>query len=70
VFPALFDDLLLDFRHSPAIDNVVCASDQDVYRQLNSHRQLIYRIAHGIAEIVEFLSIHSPVQGSTDVGTE
>ena len=36
--------------------------------RFNSRRQLIYRIAHGLAEVVEFLSIHSPVEGFTDIG--
>jgi len=39
------------------------------HHRLDSHRQLSYRITHGLAEVVKFLSIHSPVEGSTDIGT-
>lgn len=31
-------------------------------------RQLLYRLAHGLSEVVQFPSIHRPVKGSTDVG--
>jgi hypothetical protein len=31
---------------------------------------LIYRIAHRLAEVVHLLPIHSPLEGSADIGTE
>ena len=68
--PALFDDLLLYFRDSPAIGNVVSERVPGVCRRLDSRSQLVYRIAHRLAEVTKFLSIHSPVQGLTDIGTE
>ena len=40
-----------------------------MYRQLNSRCQLIYRIAHGLTELIQSPSVHPPVEGSTDVGT-
>jgi hypothetical protein len=30
-------------------------------------RQLIYRLAHGLTEVAQFLPVHSPVKGSTDI---
>ena len=35
----------------------------------DSRPQLIYRIAHGLVEIVQPFSIHSSVKGSTDIST-
>ena len=67
---ALFDDLLLYFCDGPATDGVVGGRVRSVCRRFNSHGQLVYRIAHRLAEFVKFLSIHSPVQGLTDIGTE
>ena len=67
--PALFDDLLLHFRDSPAIENMIDGRNRSVYCRFNSRRQLIYRIAHGLAEVVRLLSIHSPVEGFTDIST-
>ena len=66
---ALFDDLLLYLRDSPVIDDVVSGRIRSMHRQFNPRRQLVYRIAHGLAEVVQFLAIHSPVKGSTDIGT-
>ena len=42
---------------------------RNVYCLFDSHHQLIYRIAHGLAEVVQLLSIHSPVKGSTGIST-
>ena len=67
--PALFDDLFLYFRDSPAIKSMIGGRTQSVYRQSSSRCQLIYRITHGLAKVVQFLSIHSPFKGSTDVST-
>ena len=41
---------------------------QTVYHWFNQHRQLIYRLARGLAEVVQFLSIRSSVEGPTDIG--
>ena len=68
--PTLFDDLLLYFCDSTAIDNPVSGGVRSVHCRFNSRRQLIYRIAHGFAEVVKCLPIHSPVESSTDIGTE
>ena len=65
--PTLFDDLLLYFRDGPAIESVISGRTRDVYRRFDSHRQLIYRLAHGLTEVVQLLSIHSPLKGSTDI---
>ena len=40
-----------------------------LHRWFNSRRQLIYRITHGLAEVVQFLPVHSPIKSSTDIGT-
>jgi len=67
--PAPFDDLLLYFRDSPAIKNIVGEKNRCVYCRLNSRRQLVYRIVHRLTEIVQLLPIHSPVEGFTDIST-
>ena len=41
-----------------------------MYHWFNSRRQLIYRITHRLAEVVHLLSIHPPVEGFADIGTE
>jgi len=41
---------------------------QNVHHWLDSRRQLIYRIAYGLVKIIQFLSIHSSVKRSTDIG--
>ena len=65
--PALFDDLLLYIRDSPAMESVVGGSARNSDGWFNSRLQLIYRIAHGLTEVVQFLSVHSPVKRSTDI---
>jgi len=67
--PALFNDLLLYFRDSPAIKKMVGERDRSVWYRLNSRRQLIYCIVHRLAEIIQPLSIHSPIEGFTDIST-
>ena len=67
--PALFDEPPLYFRDSPAMKRMLSRRARDVYDKFNSRRQLIYRITHGFAE-VHLLSVHSPVEGSTDIDTE
>ena len=65
----LFDDLLLDFRDGPVIESKISGRTRDVYRWFDSRRQLIYRLAHGLTEVVQLLSIHSPLKGSADIRT-
>ena len=67
--PALLDDLRLYFHDSPAIENMVNGRTRNVNRRFNSRRQLIYRITHRLAEVVQLLSVHPPVEGSADVST-
>ena len=67
--PALFNDILVYFCDGPAIKNMVGGRDRNVHRRFNLRRQLKYRIAHGLVEVVQFLSVHSPVKSSTDIGT-
>jgi len=66
---ALFDRLFLYFCDSPAIGNMVGGRTQSVCCLSDSRLQLIYRIAYGLAEVVQLLSIHSPVKGSTYIST-
>jgi len=66
--PAVFDDLFLYFCHSPAIENMVGGRNRSVYCRSNSRRQMVYRIAHGLAKVAQFLSVHPPVEGLTDIG--
>ena len=63
----MFYDLLLYFRDSPAIENKVSGRTRSAYRRFNSRRKLIHRIAHGLVEVAQFLSIHSLVEGSTNI---
>jgi len=66
---ASFYDLLLYSCDSLAIENMVGRrTSQNVYRWSNSRSQLVYRIAHGLIEIIRFLSIHSLVESLTDIG--
>jgi len=67
---AVFVDLLLYFRDGPTIENTIGRRVGNAYHWYNSRRQLVYRIAHRLAEIVHLLSIHSPGEGSTDLGAE
>jgi len=70
VTPALLYDFPPYLCDSPAIEITVGGRIRDVYHRFHSQRQLIYRIAHGPAEVIQALSAHSPVEGSTDVGAE
>jgi hypothetical protein len=65
---ASLDDLLLYFCDSPMMGSTVGGWTRNAYPWSNSRRQLIYRIACGLAEVTQFLSIHSPFKGSTDIG--
>ena len=66
---ALFDDLLLHFRDSPGAENTKVRG-VGMCITTNSRLQLVYRITHGLAKVVHLLSIHSPVQGCTNIGAE
>jgi len=39
-----------------------------MYHWFDPRRQLIYRVTHGLTEIVQFLSVHPPIEGSADIG--
>ena len=41
---------------------------QNCVSLVDPRRQLIYRLVHRLTEIIEFLSIHPPVEGSADIG--
>ena len=66
--PAFVRDLLLYFCNGPAIGGVVNRST-NFDRRLNSRCQLVYRIAHRLAEVVQFLVAHPSSEGSADIGT-
>ena len=68
--PALCGDLLLYFHDGPVIENKIGGRSRNVYHWFNSHLQLLYRITRRLAEVVHLLSIHSPLEGSTDIGAE
>ena len=67
--PALFNDFLLYFRYSPAIEVMVGRGSLNLYSRFNSRRQLKNRIAYGLVEVFQFLSVHSPVESPTDIRT-
>jgi hypothetical protein len=60
-------DLLLDFCDGPAIKIMVSGGTGDVYRWFNPRRQLVYRVAHRLAELVQLLSAHSPFERFADI---
>ena len=60
-------DLLLYFCDGPVTEIVVSGRTGGTYRSFNSRRQLVYRIAHRLAEAVQLLFAHSPFQGFTDI---
>ena len=43
-------------------ESMIGGRTQNVSRWLDSRRQLIYRIAHGLTEIFQPLPVHSPVE--------
>jgi hypothetical protein len=66
---ALFDDLPLDLPHGSVVGSIVSELSGLCDISLNNpRRQLIYRLAYGLTEVAQFLSIHSPIKGSADVG--
>ena len=64
---ASLDRLPLNFRHSPAIDGSLVGGS-NVDRWSNSRSQLIYRVAHGLAEVAQFLSTQTSFKRFADVG--
>jgi hypothetical protein len=68
--PASFLDLLLYFFNGPAIGRIGERTEQILTTRLNSRCQLIYRVAHRLAEIVQFLFAHPPFEGFADISTE
>ena len=41
---------------------------QNAHRGFNPRRQLVYRLAHGPTEVVQFLPVRSPIKSSADIG--
>lgn len=65
---APFDGLPPNLLHSPAIAEDILVGGFEMHIVwLNSRRQLIYRVTHGLTEIGQFLSIDPPVKRSADV---
>jgi hypothetical protein len=64
---APFADLPLDFPHSSAVKRIISELPKLSITGLNSRRQLIYRLAHGLTEVTQFLPVHSPVEGFADI---
>ena len=69
VLPGQFVDLPLNFPNTPVTKSTV-GRTRSIYHQTDSRLQLIYRIAHRLAELVSPLSVRSPPKGVTDVGTQ
>ena len=67
---ALFGDFLFYFRDGPAIENTIGGRSRNVYHRFNSRVQFIYRTTHRLVEVVQLLSVRSPLEGSTDMGAE
>ena len=65
-----FLDLLPYCLHGPTIENRMGGKGWSVYRWMDSRLQPVYRITHGLAEVVQFLSIRSSFEGITDASTE
>ena len=60
---ALFGYPRLYFSNGPAIPSTINGRAEDVYRWLDLRCKLIYRVAHRLAEIAQFLPPHSPLEG-------
>ena len=59
-------DLLLHFFNSPAIESMMNGTTNHDCR-LNSRLQLVYRIAHRLAEVLRFLFAYPPFERYTDI---
>ena len=66
---ALFGDFLFYFRDGLVIENKIGGS-RNVHHWFNSRLQLVYRITDRLVEVFHLLSVHSPVEGCTNVGAE
>jgi hypothetical protein len=63
------DQVLMYFCHCPEIEMILYQwAVRNACRWLYSQRQLIYRIIHGLAGLIWFLSFYLPVKRSTDIG--
>ena len=67
--PAVFDDLPLDLRHSPAIKSVCQRVVQSDHHRFDSRRQLCNRLAYRLTEVIQLPPIHSTVESFTCIGT-
>ena len=65
--PVLFGDLPMDLCHSSAIKSVVSEVIRTVRHRFNLHGQIVDRFAHGLTEVVQFLSLHPTVKGFTHI---
>ena len=64
---ASLDDLVLYCRDSPAIGRMVGGRARIGCGRTDLRGQMIYPVTHGPAELVQFLSVHPPFQGSADI---
>ena len=63
-----FHNLLLYFGNGPAITSTISGRTGDVHRWLNLRCQLINRVTHRLAEIIQFPFPHSPLKGFAYIG--
>lgn len=59
--------LVLNFCDSPAVGRMVGEGTRFAYGRTDLRSQTIYPVAHGLAELVQLLSVHPPFQGSADL---
>ena len=68
---APLDQLPLDICHYPTIKYILYQwTVRNACRRLDSRRQLVCRIVHGLTGLVRFLPIRLPVGCSADIGTK
>jgi len=65
--PAPFGDVPLYFCNSPVIESTVGGGMRNVYIWFGLQRQLIYRIACRLAELIQPSPVHSPVESSANI---
>ena len=70
ILPGQFVDLPLYFLNTPVVKTTVVGRSRTIHLRIDSHLQPIYRVAHGLAELVRLLSVRSPLKGVTYVGAE
>ena len=68
VASALLENHPLDLGNSSTVEHAVSELSQMTDHQFNSRCQLVYRIAHGPAEVAQSLPVHSPIKRFADVG--